>query len=615
MVILLVILARLTGSLQFVEWFALDYMMRSRPPEGTDDRILIVGINEADIQRIGTYPIPDRDLAALINQLKRHQPSVIGLDIVRNLAVPPGHQTLVTTFQQTPNLIGIEKILPDTRGSTVPPPPSLPEDQVGFFDALPDEDGYLRRSLLGATDLNNQYKFSFTLRLAAAYLSRLDIAINNGIVDPEAMRFDQVELTRVLPNSGGYVQADSGGNQILINFRSGLKPFRVVSLSQVLQNQVPDDWIRDRIVLIGITAPSAADFINSAAIHGSTPGTIYGVEIQAHAISQIVSAVQDGRSLLRVWGDGWEYGWIIGWGLLGISIGRIVRSPIKIILGIVIASMALLTVCYGLLLLGWWVPVVPALLVLILNGAGLTGALFYRHTQDLKSKIQDRQFLIDRTFDAIHNGPLQTLAILLRQTQEQTLTSQQLRPELEHLNQELRAVYEFMKRDTLSQSNGLYLDGGLELSLETPMHELLYEVYNSTLSRDLPCFQAIKLKVTTFEALESYALNPEQKRGLCRFLEEALCNVGKHAVGTTRLDVICKQEQGKNIVRVIDNGLGLAMVESGVDRNSQLKGRGTQQAKDLARRLGGRFQRSPIEPQGTLCEITWRSVRPWFWRL
>jgi CHASE2 domain-containing sensor protein len=131
--------------------------------------------------------------------------------------------------------------------------------------------------------------------------------------------------------------------------------------------------------------------------------------MQAHATSQIVSAVLDGRSLLRVWADAWEYLWIVAWGLLGISLGRFLRSPWKILLGLLVASVSSIALCYWLILLGWWVPIVPVLLVLVLNGAGLMAALFYRHEQELRLRLEERQFAIEQTFNAIHSGPLQTL--------------------------------------------------------------------------------------------------------------------------------------------------------------------------------------------------------------
>ncbi|MHC5827637.1 MAG: CHASE2 domain-containing protein, partial [Nostoc sp.] len=65
---------RLVGSLQFLECIVFDTFMRLRPEESIDERILIVGINEKDINRIKAYPIPDKDIAALLNKLKTYQP-------------------------------------------------------------------------------------------------------------------------------------------------------------------------------------------------------------------------------------------------------------------------------------------------------------------------------------------------------------------------------------------------------------------------------------------------------------------------------------------------------------------------------------------------------------
>ncbi|MGA7936923.1 MAG: CHASE2 domain-containing protein [Kovacikia sp.] len=125
-VIVTVIAARLVSGLQFLEWATLDTFLRLRPAEPMDDRVVIVGIRESDIQQAGTYPIPDQAIAALIRQVEAYHPTVIGLDLFRDLPVPPGHPDLVKEFRTTPNLIGIDKTLPDRSGMSVKPPPGYP---------------------------------------------------------------------------------------------------------------------------------------------------------------------------------------------------------------------------------------------------------------------------------------------------------------------------------------------------------------------------------------------------------------------------------------------------------------------------------------------------------
>lgn len=597
-VIGMVVIARLTGILQSLEWSALDYFLRLRPWEPIDERIVIVGINEADIQSVGAYPIPDREIAALLRKLQAYQPTVIGLDVLRDLPVEPGYAERVGAFKGIKNLIAIEKVLP----IQIAPPPELPLSQVGFSDAITDADGRLRRVLLG-TPTPKGYKFSLSLRLAEAYLSTQGITLENGIRDRNAMRFGKSELPRFNSNSGGYVRTDAGGVQVLLNFRSGQARFRTLSLNDIKTGKFNPSWLRSRIVLVGITSPGV-DIKNTAAIADENPGDglVYGVEIQAHAVSQIISAVLDERSLLRVWSDGWEYVWIFAWGVLGIGCGRLTQSPLWNLLGVGVASIGLIGCSFLLLIWGWWIPVVPAMLVLVINGISLTA--FYQYDQALRLRISDRQCIIDSTFDTIHNGPLQTLANLLRNAREQDLPQDELISELEHLNHELRAVYESMRRETLTQGENLYLKSDLELDLQAPIHEILYQVYNHTLERDLPCFKTLKVKIRTFDPIDSQHLSVEQKRGLCRFLEEALCNVGKHAKEVTRINVVWTLKDGWYILRVTDNGEGIC---------SDAEGRGTQQCRNLARQLRGKFVRLPLAPKGTLCELTWPVKKFWFW--
>ncbi len=626
-VIVGVIIARSIGALQFLELEAFDQLLRLRPPESMDKRIVIVGITEEDIQRTKAYPIPDGEIADLLKRLQIYQPTAIGLDIFRDIAVEPGHAELTSMFRTYPNIIGVEMALSDRRGFTVAPPPTLPPEQVGFADTVLDIDGYQRRSLLGAHNPQQEYRFSFTVRLAERYLAARGIELDNGLRDPDAMRFGKIELTRIQPNSGGYIRADAGGNQILLNVRSGATPFRVLSLAQIKAGQFDPNWIRGKIVLIGMMSFSAKDLASSGAIASINPGRIHGVEMQAHATSQILSAVLDQRPLLQVWADGWEYLWIVAWGLLGMSLGRFVRSPWKMLFGLGVVIVSLIGVCYGLILLGWWVPIVPVVFVLVLNGAGLMATLFYRHEQELRLRLEERQFVIEQTFNAIHSGPLQTLVGILRTAQEQA-TPPPFLADLQRLSQELRAVYGSVQREAINDQPHLHMGSVIELALQAPLHELLYKVYCNTLEQELPYLKTIKHKIVQFDPLNTSHLRLEHKRGLCRFLEEALCNVGKHATGATRLTVICTQEGNQQVIRVVDNGVGNlpdaeALEPSEPDRDRaaiqnlnakiQSSGLGTQLAKNLAKQLGGAFRRYPNQPRGTVCELTWSAKRRWLW--
>lgn len=605
---LFIIGIRLLGGFQFLELKLVDTMLRLRAAEPLDQRITIVAIDEADLQQIGDYPISDGQVADLLQNLQRYEPRGIGLDIFRDRPVEPGYQRLAETFATSPEIIGIERrILPPT----VMGAPSLPEEQVGFVDVVLDSDGFLRRDLLGATDQDGNYQFSLTIRLAQLYLEPEGIFLDNGLRNPEAMRFGSAELTPFSTNEGGYIRADAGGNQLLVFPRSGAQPFRTVSLQALQAGTVPEDWLRDRIILVGITAPSIKDIINSGAIQGVNPGLVSGVEFRAHALSQVLSAALDGRPLLRSWPDLIEYGWILLWGFAGGSLHHWSKSPREQLLLVLLGSIVFVALGYGLLLQGLWLPIVPTGLTFLINSIVIY--TFYLYDQGLRDRIQERQQVIEQSFDAIHNGPLQSLVQLIRQAQAETPpTPEQYQADLQSLNKELRQVYSILRQESLLQESRFHLDSANVFDMTLPLHELLYEVYRNTLERDFPCFSGLKFQVTKFEPMAETGLSLEQKKALARFLEEALCNCGKYATNATRLKILCCRDQGGNLIQVTDNGTGLSHEANPQLESSVTSGRGTQQAQQLAQQLRGSFERTPVQPQGICCSLSWTERRsPW----
>ncbi|MBW4643941.1 MAG: CHASE2 domain-containing protein [Goleter apudmare HA4340-LM2] len=600
-ILTIIILARFAGLLQGIELMAFDALLSLRPSENMEDKVVIVGINEPDIENINTYPIPDKEIAALITKLQTYQPTVIGLDIVRNIPVEPGHQELQQVFQKYPNLIGIEKIRPP---QPISAPPKLLPAQVGFTDVISDADGkYRRYLLLTASEQNpndpNADKYSLALRLATSYLADQGIAIARNSNDPDSIIFANTELPRFLSHTGGYVGENDTGSKILINFHSGKQPFRFISLQDIKTGNFKPQWLQKKVVIIGITASSVNDFFNTSAIATTKiSGQIYGVEFHAHVTAQIINAVLNVRPMIQVWSQGWEYVWIIVWGFLPIIFGRMAQDIWKNLLTVVGTGICLIFISYLLILWGWWIPVAPSLLVLGINGLGLSAFAFYKYDQEQKSKINERQLAIEQTFTLIHNGPLQSLANLLSQARTQNLSNEQLVLQLDNLNYEIRAIGEYLRIEALNPNESLRLGSGLKIDLNRPIHEIFYEVYSSTIARqDLEYFNQINVKVRTFDPIDDKYLNFKNKQELCLFLEEALCNVGKHAQGVKRIESIGKRKQNIYTLTIQDNGCGLT---------SSSESKGTKQLKSIANNLGGYFKRESISPTGTVCEITWK---------
>ncbi|MGA1625890.1 MAG: CHASE2 domain-containing protein, partial [Prochlorothrix sp.] len=243
----LVLLIQQSGFLQPLELLAFDQLVRGQSYSYTDPRFLLVTITETDLKTQQQWPLKDETLARVLHTLQQYQPRVIGLNLYRDLPLPPGQRQLQQELQAS-NLIGVNK-LPDPNMERVLPPPALPADRVGFNDLVLDPDGVVRRNFLFA-NLPSGLRYSFSLRLALAY----GMAATDTPLD---LRLTPTHLPQLPDQGGGYAQIDTTGYQVLVDHRSILHAEQV-SLSQVLAGELTVDQVRDRIVLIGTTATSLA---------------------------------------------------------------------------------------------------------------------------------------------------------------------------------------------------------------------------------------------------------------------------------------------------------------------------------------------------------------------
>ncbi|MEG4837957.1 CHASE2 domain-containing protein [Microcoleus sp. B9-D4] len=396
-----VIVMRWFGCFQVWEWAAFDQFVRWRPAEPIDSRIVIVEIKEADLQKYG-YPISDAVLAQLLQKLHAGKPRAIGLDIYRDLPTQPGNAELLKTFKTIPNLIGIE-LMPDETRLGVRPPPVLDKlDRIGFNNVVIDADSKVRRTLLYAWPGDGKTHQSFALRLALLYLKSEGISPQPARVNPTYLQLGKGVFRPFQPNDGAYVRSDSRGYQILTNLRGPRGSFRTASMGDVLSGKVPADFVRSRVVLIGSNAPSLKDFYQNSYSSGwfGPPQQIPGVELQAHFLSQILSAALDGRGGINVWPEAAELLWILLWSWAGANVSWNLRSLGR-------SAYCLLSICLGLsaslylvFLAGWWLPLIPPILSIVGSGAAVVGYLAHLQ-EELKRSKEFLQSLIDTIPDPI----------------------------------------------------------------------------------------------------------------------------------------------------------------------------------------------------------------------
>jgi CHASE2 domain-containing sensor protein len=160
----------------------------------------------------------------------------------------------------------------------------------------------------------------------------------------------------------------------LVNFRGNQDNFRTFSLKKVLDDQIPPNSLRDRLVLIGTTAESIKDVFYTPYSGSlfSSPQLMPGVVLQANIASQILAAALDGRPLLRTWEEPREWLWILAGAGVGAMISWRLKSPSFMAISLLLVSGGLLGGCYLAFLAGWWLPAVPSLLALVGAAVGLS---------------------------------------------------------------------------------------------------------------------------------------------------------------------------------------------------------------------------------------------------
>ncbi|MEM8641310.1 MAG: adenylate/guanylate cyclase domain-containing protein [Cyanobacteria bacterium P01_G01_bin.54] len=378
---------RYLGLLQGLEWAAYDQFMRWRASgnEQIDERIKIVTIDEADLHAGGQGLISDRALAQALHTLAAQDPIVIGLDLYRDLPVPPGHPELSTALQDIPNIVGIQKVAEPV----VAAPAML--DAVGRAkanDLVVDGDNRIRRGFLFLYNQSDQPIDAFAPYLALWFLEET-AGMKFEKLSEDQWRFGAAMFKRFKAFDGGYIHAHTGGYQFLINYRGWGQQFEAIPFREVIANNLPLDWAKDQIVLIGATGESLNDYFFTP-FSGSgfleTPVPLSGVEIHAHIIAQVLDAAQGDRPLLRAIPEILEILWIFLWSAIGAVIVWRWRLGVQIqsqqrsrrlwtqqLLWPLLLVATLVGSAYGALL--WFsllVPVVPAILSLGLAGIGVT---------------------------------------------------------------------------------------------------------------------------------------------------------------------------------------------------------------------------------------------------
>lgn len=377
---MLVVGVQRLGVLEPVELKAFDQMTQRRTPLGPDPRLLIVGFSGDDIQKLNQGSPNGETLGTVLSKLERYQPKVIGLDLFRDRPVEPGHQKLLTQLKNSSRIVTICTVGAENVES-VPPPMGVEPENAGFADIPQDKDGLIRRNLLVVTPnakSNCKTPASFGFQLALQYLNIQPKFTAQG------MQLRKTLFKRLETDSGGYQHIDANGFQILLNYRSENNVAQEVSFSDVLGDRIQPSWVRNRIILIGSTAPSSQDIRNTPYSDGKldNSGQMPGVTIHAHMVSQILDATSGVRPLfwfLPEWG---EILWIWGWTFAGGVLGWRIQHPLRLLLFSAGALVILLFSGFVLFTYAGWIPLASPASGFIVATVGVLGYTSFKNNQE-----------------------------------------------------------------------------------------------------------------------------------------------------------------------------------------------------------------------------------------
>ncbi len=393
-----------------------DYRLRLTMPRTLDDRIVIIDIDEKSLKEEGRWPWGRDRLAMLMDKLfDKYGVAVVGFDVVfaerdesSGLKVLQklgqnqlkGDMSFQSTLSQIRPQLEYDNLFAskiknrnvvlgyyltnqkDQRASGMLPEPTfpsgsfkghsvefttwngyganLPELQqaaasAGHFNPLVDFDGRVRRVPM-LVEYDGAYYESLSLAMVRTLLGQTKLL--PGFAEAKTGGYAGLEWLE-LDAAGGRLKIPVDSDvATFVPYRGGQGSFRYISITDVLHERVDPAQLKDKIILVGTTAPGLLD------MRATPVSEVYpGVEVHANMISGILDQNLKERPAYML---GAEVIWLL---LIGIALSFLLPlfTPAKAIL----ASVFTLITTTGLSLVAWQygnvlMPVANSLLMIAL---------------------------------------------------------------------------------------------------------------------------------------------------------------------------------------------------------------------------------------------------------
>ncbi len=257
----------LSGLLDRFQSRLRDFLYQPQSPSG---QVVLVTIDEMSIAEVGPWPWPRPTLARLMDALASFQPRVLAFDLVL-LDSAPGDSELARALERVPSVVQPVLSIEGSRlrpadgaiprfETAVMPPPNLQTRNTTLSHVLvwPDPDQIVRR-------------VPVAIEVAGKSYTALGIAaLRTELATPVAAGGSRI-------NVGGWNLPVDARGQMYVDFTNPAER-PVISALDVLTGRVDPIKLRDKIVLLGLTAP---DLVGKVQIPIGYDRRTFPIEIQA----------------------------------------------------------------------------------------------------------------------------------------------------------------------------------------------------------------------------------------------------------------------------------------------------------------------------------------------
>lgn len=258
-----------------------DFYFRWRGPLASPENIVLVAIDDEALAQYGALPLDRSVLAQGIRAIQEAGPRLLAVDLLlSDAAVASADEELQETLNGPAPVVLATALEANTTGRWLHPLAIFSgRAAAGHVHADPDGDGVSRRVLLEKRSGRERY-WALALESARVWLG----AAHEPITETD----EALDIPRSADrgNSLRIPSSRSGERALLINYAGGNGTFPQIGFASLLSRPELEQELRDKAVLLGVTAQGAGDRLFTPFSSGIG---MPGVEIHAHLLHTLLT--------------------------------------------------------------------------------------------------------------------------------------------------------------------------------------------------------------------------------------------------------------------------------------------------------------------------------------